>query len=108
MLTDQLAATVRYTKVPGLPGVQEAIDRGIASSLLPANRRFLQNVNVSAGLNVSLLLDPQTAGGLLLGVPEEKLQVFEQRMDAMGCPVANIGQVHKRQPGDYMVRVVQH
>lgn len=108
MLTDQLAATVRYTKVPVLSGVQEAIDRGIASSLLPANRRFLQSVDVSAGLDVSLLLDPQTAGGLLLGVPEEKLQVFEQRMDAMGCPVANIGQVHTRQPGDHMVRVVQH
>ncbi len=41
-----------------------------------------------------LLFDPQTSGGLLLGVPPEKLEAFKARAREMGQPVWTVGTVH--------------
>jgi selenide,water dikinase len=40
-----------------------------------------------------LLFDPQTSGGLLLGVPTEKLDAFRRRADELGQPIWVIGTV---------------
>jgi selenide,water dikinase len=38
-----------------------------------------------------LLFDPQTSGGLLLAVPEEKLSLFQRSAEAAGTPTWEIG-----------------
>lgn len=43
--------------------------------------------------NQMLLLDPQTSGGLLLGVPQEKLEAFTARAREAGQAVWVVGQV---------------
>jgi selenide,water dikinase len=40
-----------------------------------------------------LLFDPQTSGGLLLGVPHEKLEAFENRAKVLNQPIWVIGEV---------------
>jgi selenide,water dikinase len=42
-----------------------------------------------------MLFDPQTSGGLLLGVPEEKLEDFTKRASETGQPVWRIGKVRE-------------
>ena len=40
-----------------------------------------------------LLFDPQTSGGLLLGVPQSKLDAFKKRAEELNQPVWVIGEV---------------
>jgi selenide,water dikinase len=40
-----------------------------------------------------LLFDPQTSGGLLLGIPSEKLEGYLQRAEQIGQPAWVIGYV---------------
>jgi selenide,water dikinase len=44
-----------------------------------------------------LLYDPQTSGGLLLGVPQEKLSAFLQRAEEISQPVWVIGKTEQGQ-----------
>jgi selenide,water dikinase len=41
-----------------------------------------------------LLFDPQTSGGLLLGVPKDKLHAFQERAKELDQPIWVIGEVH--------------
>ena len=71
-----LAARVDPAAVPALPGALELLQRGIASSLHPANRQAAQDflaVHTEAHQDghLPLLFDPQTSGGLLAGVPPD-------------------------------------
>lgn len=64
-------AEVETAALPVLDGAAETLAAGIVSTLHPANQRFAAAVE---GAAVPLLLtDPQTAGGLLAGVPQDRL-----------------------------------
>jgi len=57
---------------------------------------FESNVKFAAEIdeaNQILLFDPQTSGGLLLGVPQDKLDSFIARAKAAGQAVWEIGRV---------------
>jgi selenide,water dikinase len=43
--------------------------------------------------NQMLLFDPQTSGGLLLGIPRENLKSFIARAGELGQPVWEVGNV---------------
>jgi selenide,water dikinase len=44
-------------------------------------------------INQMLLYDPQTSGGLLLGVPKDKLDLFSARAKELGQSIWIIGEV---------------
>lgn len=64
--------SIAPARVPILDGARESVAQGIFSSLQPQNvrlRRAIKNLDAAARMPLyPLLFDPQTAGGLLVGV----------------------------------------
>jgi selenide,water dikinase len=71
-----LAAEIRLNDVPLLPGAKTIVAQGIVSSLQRNNLVWRDQVEASSHASQSaefqLLFDPQTAGGLLAGVPADR------------------------------------
>ena len=89
--------SIENTKLPFLSGARRYAEKGIfpggafdKKKYFVANVRFDQNLDEASQM---LLFDPQTSGGLLLGVPKEKLAEFQIRAEALHQPVWMIGEV---------------
>jgi len=69
-------ARIALAEVPLLAGASEVAAAGISSSLQPQNRlaedSFAMAPGPAGGPAYELLFDPQTAGGMLAGVPAER------------------------------------
>lgn len=80
--------------IPNLSGARELIATGIVSSLQDNNEQSLMDVTISGGgpadPRARLLVDPQTAGGLLAAVPAESAPTCVANLRAMGYPRASI------------------
>jgi selenide, water dikinase len=83
-----VAATLRLQALPILPGAIELVEQGIQSSLAPENRKIERRIIAASQLHeqarYKLLFDPQTCGGMLLGVPNSAVNLFVQAMTAAG------------------------
>ena len=85
-------------QVPLLSGALEAVERGITSSLQPQNLRVRRAIADGAAARdrpaYPLLFDPQTAGGLLAGVPADAADACVTRLREQGYfETAVIGEV---------------
>ena len=94
-------ARVVIDDVPVLAGAQETVAAGILSSLQPQNLRLRRGVRdlerASQHPRFPLLFDPQTAGGLLAGVPSANAEACMTALRAAGyVNTAIIGQVKQR------------
>jgi selenide, water dikinase len=81
--------------IPALDGALDLIAAGIASSLHAGNMSALAALaegDPRAPL-AALLIDPQTAGGLLAGVPPEQAGACLAELRDIGYPAAEIGVV---------------
>jgi selenide,water dikinase len=99
MLGDtKLAATVYLKNLPIIAGALTSVDAGLMSTLQPDNERFGRRIEASDPTRedaaFALLFDPQTAGGLLAGVPGDRVDdcLDELRRDGY-TSVARIGEV---------------
>jgi selenide,water dikinase len=74
--------------LPLLHGAAETIGAGIVSSLHATNlerREMITNYEAAVhDPRVALLFDPQTAGGLIAGVPEDQAEACLQGLRALG------------------------
>ena len=91
-------AQIDLAALPVLEGAEETAQAGILSSLQPANvrlRRALRNQAAMANHpRYALLFDPQTAGGLLAGVPAPRVESCLAGLRALGyAKAAAIGRV---------------
>jgi selenide,water dikinase len=91
-------AELELDALPLLEGAAETVAAGILSSLHPANtrlRRALRNQKEALDHpNYPLLFDPQTAGGLLAGVPESAADACIAALHEAGYrQAARIGRV---------------
>ncbi len=89
---------IDYTKIPFVSGARKYAGRGIFPGgafdnlgHYGARVRFADTLDEPARM---LLFDPQTSGGLLLGIPAEKLAAFEARAREVGQPIWVVGTVH--------------
>lgn len=89
--------SIENAKLPFLSGARGYAEKGIFPGGAFDNKKHFE-VNVRFGQNLDepsqmLLFDPQTSGGLLLGVPKEQLAEFQIRAEALHQPVWVIGEV---------------
>ncbi len=94
----QLRATLELTAVPALAGSLELIAEGIESTLAPDNRVAESRIGISAPTwdraRFQLLFDPQTSGGMLLGVnPRDVDNVLNELRAASFLQATAIGTV---------------
>lgn len=94
-------ATLDPDAVPLLDGAAELVRAGIFSSLQPQNLRLRRAVREAdrAARHPAwpLLFDPQTAGGLLAGVPSAQAEACIAALRASGYPLAaRIGSITPR------------
>ena len=89
-----LGAEIDLSALPLLPGAEELAGLGHASSLLPDNRAAVGSMlDTPDTARASLLLDPQTAGGLLAAVPMDRAQALVTELRGLGYAAAEIGHV---------------
>lgn len=111
-LAEGSGVTVRLwaDTVPFASGALELAQDGIIPAGAYRNRNYLEGkvkVEEAVALEVSdLLFDPQTAGGLLISIPEERGVELVRRLNDRGIPGAVIGQVQSK--GEYTVHVLPH
>jgi selenide, water dikinase len=94
------AAVVRLEAIPALPGARALAAHGIESTLAPDNRRLLGDAPDTA-----LLVDPQTSGGLLLGLPASRAADCLQALRDSGLNAAIIGEVEPARDGTGRIRL---
>ena len=87
-------AQITVDAIPVLEGARETVAAGILSSLQPQNLRLRRAVRDLERVNLQplypLLFDPQTAGGLLAGVPSANAEACLAALHARGYPHAAI------------------
>lgn len=83
-----VAAEIDLGALPLLPGAEQLVGEGWQSTLAPANRAAESDIdapmNVQKSARYALLFDPQTSGGLLIGVAEHNLQALLGRLREIG------------------------
>ena len=97
--------------LPLLDGALETMSAGILSSLQPQNmrlRRAITNAeDWSSHPSYALLFDPQTAGGLLASIPEEKAENCLSDLRAQGYQsVVLVGRVKQRGIEDAAITLI--
>lgn len=84
-------------KIPILSGVRKYAEQGIFPGGAFDNKKYFEAKVEFANLidepSQMLLFDPQTSGGLLLGVPHEKVGAFLARAEELSQPAWAIGEV---------------
>jgi selenide,water dikinase len=89
---------LEYSQIPFFSGARKYAEKGFFPGGAFDNKmyyepyvRFNEVLDEPAQM---LLFDPQTSGGLLLGVPEGKMDDFKKRAGELDQPVWVIGSVH--------------
>ncbi len=85
----QVAARIDAAGLPAYPQARELLAAGIASTLHPGNLLALEGA-IDTTTADPLLFDPQTAGGLLAGLPPDRAQSCLVALHAAGEGAATI------------------
>jgi selenide,water dikinase len=104
-------ARIELEAVPLLDGATDTVAAGILSSLQPQNLRLRRAVRdaerTARSPRYPLLFDPQTAGGLLAGVPAERAAACIVELAELGYTAAAvIGQVEPRGEAEEPIAVI--
>lgn len=94
MLAPGVEVELDTDALPVLDGALECLDAAITSSLHHDNSLASETINFGTRSltepRVELLFDPQTAGGLLFGVPAENAEACVAALTAAGYPAATL------------------
>lgn len=93
--------------IPRLDGVEDVLAHGVESSLAPRNRQRMLEHLAAAGqwssVDMGVLSDPQTAGGLLAGVPADRAEACLAALLAGGDDARIIGRALAKQGATVMI-----
>jgi selenide,water dikinase len=89
--------SIQNSQIPLLSGARGYAEQGIFpggafdnKAHVGGSAKFDEKIGEPAEM---LLFDPQTSGGLLLGVPREKLEAFQKRAGELNQPAWVVGEV---------------
>jgi selenide,water dikinase len=105
------SATLDLDALPALPGALSLLGRGVRSTAHPENakarRAMWVDETAARRPALDLLFDPQTSGGLLLGIAADRRDGLLQALRAGGDPAAAvIGVVAPPRPDGALIAVV--
>ncbi len=105
------AVEVFIDRLPLYPGAASLARQGISSSLQPQNIRIRHSIldaeNLASHENYPLIFDPQTAGGLLASVAEQRASECLQQLRNLGYEQAQVvGRVVLRTETDRILSLV--
>jgi selenide,water dikinase len=100
LVASGVGAVLRLEAIPALPGAWALAAHGIESTLAPDNRRLLGDVPETA-----LLVDPQTSGGLLLGLPPSRADACLAALRQNGINAAIVGEVEATRDAAARIRL---
>ena len=107
MLGPELGASLSLARLPLLEGALAAVERGIVSTLHESNAEaaaVLQRRDPVDDARLQMLFDPQTSGGLLIGVAPDTASRLCDELRRGGYPEAVIiGEVTAGGPGGRVV-----
>jgi len=99
----RVRAELTADALPVLPGALQLLRRGVRSTFHAQNAPAPEDLVVASPevdpMRVELLLDPQTAGGLLLGVPAARSDALRAALETAGDTAAVIGEVAAQDAG---------
>ena len=97
-----LPAELNLTDLPILEGTRELLEQRLESTLAPANRQIETEMVASEQLRTkpefAVLFDPQTCGGLLLGIAESRAETFLAHMRGEHQAASIVGRVMAASP----------
>ena len=100
-LGSKVSLRIRASQVPLLPGALDCVRAGHVPGGLKANRQFVEGcIEAAADVHpdlLTLLFDPQTAGGLLIAVAEKDAARLLAEMTSAGVDAAVIGEALPKQ-----------
>jgi len=100
LASENVSATIHAERIPMLDGALDCVRAGYVPGGLVANREFAEcMVQYEEGIAEDLktiLFDPQTAGGLLIAVPQEKSRDLQAALNVSGVPAVEIGEIHTK------------
>lgn len=79
--------------LPALPGAENLLAQGLRSSFHEQNRLGPSELEAPDGPPSELGFDPQTSGGLLLAIPEERATELVEALREAGDPASRVGHV---------------
>jgi selenide,water dikinase len=107
----KVSAVLDLDALPALPGALSLLGRGVRSTSHPENaraRRAMLVDDAAAGRPaLDLLFDPQTSGGLLLGIPAPRRDALLRALHAAGDDAAVvIGEIMAPRADGALIAVV--
>jgi len=92
-----VALKLDFAKIPFISGARKYADKGcFAGGAFDNKSHFESKITFADSIdeqNQLLLFDPQTSGGLLVGIEQEKLDLFHARAKELNQPTWTIGEV---------------
>jgi selenide,water dikinase len=93
----KLGAEIYAGALPAFDGVVEALRQGVIPGAVERNREYVGDaIRIAPGVDealVNLGFDAQTSGGLLIAIPDERLEILRQSLAQRGADAFVIGRV---------------
>ena len=93
----QVGMKISLSQLPVYSGAVEMAEMGLVPIGAHRNKDYYFSRVINADscdpIQLDLLCDPQTSGGLLISVPEERAELLEQELSSRAVPVCPVGEL---------------
>ncbi len=105
LLSSEVGAEIEHKKIPLYPGVAEMVSMGMIPGGAYRNLEYVRpHVSWEGGDGkedaLIVLADPQTSGGLLVALPEEKADLYLKELKARGTDGHLVGRITGETAGE--------